>query len=394
MFFERNLETTLLRFSKFPVVVLLGPRQSGKTTLAKNVFKKHTYVNLENPDVRDFAFNDPNRFLEECENNRGIILDEFQYVPKILSYIQVLSDEKKRPGYFVLTGSQNFLMNQAISQSLAGRAGILNLLPFSIKELIASKLITDDVDQSILNGGYPRIFSENFLPSELYPSYIHSYMERDVRQLINVGNLRNFQKFMQLCAGRIGQLLNIEDLAVNCGINRKTADEWLSILEASYIIFLLKPYFKNYNKRITKTPKIYFYDTGLACSLLNIRKAKDLALSSFRGQLFENFIISDFFKQYYNLGIEPPLYFWRDQNGRIEIDCLIDLGSKQIPAEIKSGQTIVSNFFNSISSWNELAKADPENGYIIYAGDSAQKRNLGNVIGWKKASDLVNKLEK
>ena len=394
MFFKRDLSDSLLRFAKFPVVALLGPRQSGKTTLVRHVFKEHVFVNLEDPSMREFAIKDPNRFLREYENDHGIILDEFQYVLQILSYLQIIVDEKKRPGYFVLTGSQNFLMNQAITQSLAGRVGILTLLPLSEKERIENNLSSDDSNETILKGGYPRLYAEHFLPQELHPSYINSYVERDVRQLINVGNLRSFQNFMRLCAGRIGQLLNITDLAVSCGINRKTAEEWISLLEASYIIFLLKPYFKNYNKRMTKSSKLYFYDTGLACSLLGIRSAKDIRLSPFRGHLFEGLVISDFYKQYYNIAIEPPLYFWRDQNGRIEIDCLIDLGIKQIPIEIKSGETISEDFFRSLYQWNEIAKADPSYGYIVYGGELSQKRSAGNLVGWKKASNLISKIER
>lgn len=394
MFFKRNLTDIILQYKKFPAIALLGPRQSGKTTLAKHIFEDYHYLNLENPDVREFAIKDPKRFLHEYENKKGIILDEFQYVPQILSYIQNEIDEKKRPGYFILTGSQNFLMNQAITQSLAGRVGILTLLPFSESELIENNLATDNINETMLKGGYPRLYAENFTPQELYPSYIQSYLERDIRKLINVGNLRNFQKFITLCAGRIGQLLNLTELATSCGINRKTAEEWLSLLEASYIIFLLKPYFKNYNKRIAKSPKLYFYDVGVASSLLGIRSAKDLSLSPFRGHLFECLIISDFCKQYYNRGMRPPIYFWRDQNGRIEIDCLIDLGINQIPIEIKSGETIVKDFFKGITQWNKIAKADPEAGYIIYGGGLSQKRSLGNVMGWQTASNLIASIEK
>lgn len=394
VFFKRDLTEKLLEYSKFPVVTVIGPRQSGKTTLVKHVFKDHIFLNLEDPSLRDFAAKDPKRFLHEHENKHGIIIDEFQYVPELLSYIQIESDEKKRPGYFVLTGSQNFLMNQAITQSLAGRVGILTLLPLSNKELIQNKLFSNDVDKTMLNGGYPRIYAENFLPQELYPSYIHTYIERDVRQLTNVENLMIFQKFMKLCAGRVGQLLNINDIATNCGISRKTAENWLTILNASFIIFQLQPYFKNYNKRITKSSKLYFYDTGVACSLLGIQSENDLQLSPFRGHLFENFIISDLYKQYYNNAQEPPLYFWRDQNGRIEIDCLVDLGSKQIPIEIKAGETISNRFFSGINEWNELAQADPSDGYIVYAGQASQSRSKGNLIGWKAASDLIKKIKK
>ena len=394
MIFKRSLATALLRFRKFPVIGVFGPRQSGKTTLVRHVFDKHTYLNFEDPTIRAYAAENPRGFLREYENKHGIILDEFQYVPTILSYIQLEADAKDRPGYFILTGSQNFLMNQAITQSLAGRIAILTLLPLSIKELKKNKLLTDNVNELIFSGGYPRIYSKNIAPTELYPSYIHSYVERDIRQLLNVENLVTFQKFMQLCAARIGQLLNVTDLAVSCGIAQKTAQNWLSILQASYIIFLLNPYHVNFNKRVTKSPKLYFYDTGLACSLLDIRSSRELSLSSFKGHLFEGYIIADIFKQYYNVGVNAPLYFWRDMNGRIEIDCLINLGAQLIPIEIKSGETAVNNYFDSLTKWNEISDSDPSRGYVIYGGDHKQLRSKGTLIGWQFSGDLVATLEK
>ena len=389
---KRDIASSLLKFAKFPVIGLFGPRQSGKTTLSRSFFDKHIYVNFENPETLDFATQDPKAFIAKYENEHGIIIDEFQHFPKLLSYIQLEADEKKRPGYFVLTGSQNFLMNQAITQSLAGRIGILTLLPLSINECAQNKLFPQDSNDIIIKGGYPRIYADNFTPDEIYPSYIQTYVERDVRLLTNVENLSTFKKFMKLCAGRIGQLLNISDIATNCGITQKTAYNWLSILEASYIAFLLQPYHGNFNKRITKTPKLYFYDTGLACSLLGIKEVSDLELSPFRGHLFENFIIVDLFKQYYNQGTSAPLYFWRDKNGLIEIDCLIDQAGRLTPIEIKSGKTIVPDFFASLDKWNNLAQADPKNGYIIYAGNEEQKRTKGNVVGWQQAGSIIQKI--
>lgn len=393
MYIKRKLADACKHYKKFPVVAILGPRQAGKTTMAQHVFKRHQFVSLEEPEKRDFAQRDPRRFLKEIENKYGVIIDEFQYVPDLLSYIKLEVDTHKRPGYFVLTGLQNFLMNQAITQSLAGRVGILTLLPFSLSELIDNDL-APDIDQILLYGGYPRIYDEKLLPNKFYPSYIHTYVERDIRELAAVGNLLTFQKFMQLCAGRVGQLLNVSDLAVSCGITRAMAEQWLAVLQASYIIFLLKPHFNNFNKRLTKTPKLYFYDTGLACSLLGIRSTKELSLSPFRGHLFESLVIADFYKQYFNAGEQPHLYFWRDQNGRVEIDCLIDRGGILTPIEIKSGETIVNDFFTSLANWNELAKAEKQQGYIVYGGSSEQNRSTGHVIGWKKASTLIKQIDK
>lgn len=389
--FNRKIQETLKRYSKFPIVGLFGPRQSGKTTVAKLTFPNHKYLNFEHPGTREFAATDPERFLNEYENDSGLILDEFQHVPQILSYLQILADTKNRPGYFVITGSQNFLMNEAVTQSLAGRIGILTLLPLSIQELKDNQILPHDLDQLMLNGSYPRIYSANFTPGELYPSYIHSYVERDVRQLVNINSLRTFQKFMQLCAGRTGQLLNISDLCNSTGINRKTAESWLAILEASYIIFLLQPYWENFNKRVTKTPKLYFYDTGLAASLLDIKTSTELANSFFRGPLFESLIISDLYKQYFNLGENPPLYFWRDKNGEVEVDCLINQGGNLKPIEIKSGQTSSANYFKALSKWCELTSTNPQDSLVVYGGLENQTRSIGKLISWQNFSDIAHK---
>ncbi len=383
---------------QFPVIAILGPRQSGKTTLAQKAFSKHTFVSFENPQTRDLAEKDPERFLQTYENKNGIIIDEFQYVPQILSYIQLEADAKKRKKYFILTGSQNFLMNQAITQSLAGRVGILTLLPLSLNELKKNKLLTS-AQETVFNGSYPRLYDAKIAPGRLYPSYIQTYVERDVRQLINIGDLSTFQKFLQLCAARIGNLLNLTDIATGCGISVPTARRWLSILEASYIVFLLEPHFKNFNKRLVKIPKLYFYDTGLACNLLRIPSAQDLLINPFWGGLFECFVIADLAKQYYNSGLRPPLYFWRDKNGRIEIDCLIDDGTKLFPIEIKGSQTISSHFFDGLREWQQLAKtiqnpADTaKNSFLIYAGNQSQLRQYANVLPWEKSTTIFEKIQ-
>lgn len=389
MFYRRDLSDTLLRFSKFPVIAILGPRQSGKTTIAKNTFKNHVFLSLEDPELLAMANDDPKGLLRRYENEFGIILDEFQNAPKILALIQVEADAKDRPGYFVLTGSQNFLMNEAIAQSLAGRVGILTLLTLSINELEENNILPKNVETLILNGQYPRIYKSNFEPTDLYPSYIHSYLERDIRQIINLTNLRSFQKFLILCAGRVGQLLNISEIACQCGISSPTAQNWLSALEASYIIYMLKPFWNNFNKRVIKTSKLYFYDTGLVCSLLGITTIKDLINSPFYGSLFECLIISDLYKQFFNIGTQVPLYFWRDTNKRNEIDCLIDKGGKLIPIEIKSSETYNPHFFNTIKEWSKISDTSLINSYVIYGGDLMFKDENGNLLNWKNMGKLV-----
>ncbi|MBS1987953.1 ATP-binding protein [Candidatus Dependentiae bacterium] len=395
--FKRDLESTLLEYSRFPVIAILGPRQSGKTTLAIETFKNHRYTSLEDLKTRELAQDDPEKFLRLYENEHGIIIDEFQNVPKILSYIQLEVDTKKRPGYFVLTGSQNFLMNQAISQSLAGRVGILTLLPLSVHEMGVNNLIGKSVDQVIFNGFYPRVYAENFPPLQLYPSYIQTYVERDVRQLSNVGDLNTFKKFVKLCAGRIGQLLNLSELAMVCGMSVPTMQRWISILEASYIIFLLQPYANNFSRRVIRHPKIYFYDTGLACNLLDIESPERLAIDRLRGSIFENFIVADLYKQYFNFGKQPPIYFWRDKNGAIEVDCVIDEGRRLFPIEIKSSESIALNFFTNLEKWNALAQAASiplGKSHIIYAGEKSQGWEDWGTLGWKDMGLFIEQIRK
>ena len=389
----RVLTKTLHSFAKFPVVALLGPRQSGKTTLAREAFPNHKFFSLDDSEVRQFMLQDPKGFLSTHDNPYGMILDEFQYAPEFVSYIKINADEKKRAGYFVLTGSQNFLMNEKITESLAGRVGILNLLPLSLQELRDSNLLSSNVNDTIFMGSYPRIYSESFTPAQLYPSYLQSYVERDIRQLINVENLTTFQRFVQLCAGRTGQLISYDALSSECGVSAPTIKKWLSILEACYIIFMLEPHSNNFNKRITKTPKLYFYDTGLACSLLRINTAQEVALSPFRGALFETLIISDLYKQYCNRGMRSPLYFWRDKGGAFEVDCIIDEGNNLFPIEIKSGQTLASDCFRGIARWNEFSGSSAANSFVIYGGSEQQTRSSGNVVGWQAVAGLVERIK-
>ncbi len=394
MFISRDLSAVLNRFKDFPVIAILGPRQSGKTTLAQNYFKEHAFLSLESPALRLYANSDPEGFLKEHANSSGIIIDEFQYAPELLSYIQLIVDQHNRPSYFVLTGSQNFLVNQAVTQSLAGRVGILTLLPLSLHELQQGNLLGGGVLASnvAVKGFYPRLYSSVMNPSDFYESYIHTYIEKDVRQLLQVGDLHTFQKFLALCAGRIGQILNLSDLAMVCGISEPTAKSWLSVLEASYIIFLLQPHFNNFNKRLIKRPKLYFYDTGLACNLLNLLSSAVLNQSIFKGPLFENLIIADLLKQFYNQGRRPSLYFWRDNNGRIEVDGLIDLGTKLVPIEVKASETINMGFFDAMQQWNVISDTSPDSNYLIYAGEESQKRMAGQILSWKSIGQLLKKI--
>ncbi len=390
MFYSRDIEDTLKRYSKFPVIAILGPRQSGKTTLAKHVFKDYAYINLDDLELRRMITEDTKGFLRKYDNQYGIIIDEFQNYPDLLSYIKVIVDQTDRPGYFVLTGSQNFLMNEAITQSLAGRVGILTLLPFSLNELNENNLLNKEKpEQTVFNGCYPKLYTGDFKPDEIYPSYIRTYIERDVRQLINITNLSAFQKFIKLCAARVGQLVNFSELAISTGISEPTVRQWLSILEASYIIFLLRPHWTNFSKRIVKTPKLYFYDTGLACSLLEIETEKQLTMNSAYGSLFECLIISDLYKQFYNQGKNAPLYFWRDKNGEIEVDCIISKADNLIPIKIKSGETYTPSFFKALDKWNKLSAQDPQKSYVVYAGNQMLSGTHGNLISWQNSGQLA-----
>lgn len=389
---DRTLKKELLEAARYyPVVALLGPRQSGKTTLAKATFANHKYISFEDIiGVQEQVKRDPKGFLEEHRNEHGIILDEFQHAPIILSYIQLAADIENKPGYFILTGSQNFLLNEAINQTLAGRIAILTLLPLSIHELTQANLLPENPEKAIQFGFYPRIYNRHVPPTSWYPNYIKTYLERDVRLLKNVTDLSLFQKFIQLCAGRIGQLLNVSSLANDCGITTITAQGWLSVLQTSYIIFLLQPYYKNYSKRLIRSPKIYFYDTGLACSLLGITSQEQVYAHYLRGGLFESMIISELVKDYYNAGKNPGIYFWRDQAGH-EVDCLLEQKGTIIPIEIKSGKTVSSDYFSGINYIKNLGNGDFNTGFVIYAGNENQNRSYGNVVGWQSIDSIFEK---
>ena len=373
-------------FGKYPVVSITGPRQSGKTTLIKHIFSDLPYVSLEDTDERQFADRDPRGFLNRFPD--GAVFDEVQRTPEIFSYIQTEVDKKRKKGMYVLSGSQNFLLLESISQSLAGRVAVLKLLPFSINELSKSNMLWNDYEELIYTGFYPGIYSEKIPPDYFFSNYIQTYVERDVRNIKQIGDLNSFTKFLQLCAGRIGQMLNLTALASDCGIAVNTARSWISILEGSYIIFLLQPHFRNFSKRIVKMPKIYFYDVGLAASLLKVDNPGQLSSHYMIGSLFENMIICEIMKKRYNQGLQSNIYFWRDSKGQ-EIDCIIEKSQMLIPVEIKSGRTFNVDYFTGLKYWNKLSGTKPKNTYIIYGGDKNFTGTDGNAIGWKNLN-MIN----
>lgn len=361
---------------KFQVITLTGPRQSGKTTLVRSAFSALPYVSLEEPDIRQFALSDPRGFLSNYPT--GAILDEIQNTPDLFSYIQRLVDENRQI-QFILTGSSNFLLMEKISQTLAGRTAVLHLLPFSFAEL---NPVTEQYESLIFKGLYPRIYDRDIPPSDFYPAYIQTYVERDVRLMKNIGDINAFIQFTRLCAGRIGQLLNYAGLASDAGISPNTAKSWLSILESSYILYRLQPYHRNFNKRLVKSPKLYFYDTGVACSLLGIRSEDQIPLHYMKGALFENLILNEFIKRNFNRGDNRQPYFWQDNHSK-EIDCLLVNGEQVTPVEIKSGKTISTSYFDNFKYWQALAALPEDQGIVVYGGEQSLQTSAGALISWR-----------
>lgn len=392
----RHLAPVLRRAaSRYPVLSITGPRQSGKTVLVRSTFQHHRYVSLELPDQRLFALEDPKGFLNQFD--RPVILDEVQRTPDLFSYLQVLVDEGAKPGSFVLTGSQNFLLSDQISQSLAGRTHICHLMPLAQTEISRRTPMTPEKIGSttprtkpdrnslfdiLFKGFYPRIHDKHLPPQEWLADYFQTYLERDVRELTQVGDLEIFGRFIRLCAGRSGQLLNLSALANDCGISHDTARRWLSVLEASFVVFLLRPHHRNFNKRLVKSPKLFFHDTGLLCFLLRIRSAEELRTHAMRGPLFENFVIAELVKNYRNRGLIPDLFFWRDHRGN-EIDLLIDCGKILIPVEIKSGQTVVPDFFKGLEYWQRIS-GKTQQAAIVHGGDDSYKRRSAIIYTWRQ----------
>lgn len=364
----------------FPVVVVIGPRQSGKTTLLQNLFPKRRYLSLEDPDNRLFAQEDPRRFLETYPP--PVIFDEIQRVPELLSYLQTKTDQIKKSGAYLLTGSQNILLSEKVSQTLAGRVGTLTLPVFTISELDRAGLLKNDLYHLLFTGFYPRIWDKNLKPDDWYPNYVQTYLERDLRQIKNITNLMLFQKFLKLCAGRTGQILNLSSFASDCGINHNTVYSWLSVLEASYIIFTLPPYYKNINKRVVKSPKIYFYDVGLACSLLGIENIGQVATHPLMGSLFETMIVSEIVKRNLNRGRPGKVFYLRDRTGH-EVDCLIEQQAGKFKAvEIKAGSTPNSGYFENLVYWQKVLDFSPSVSFVVYGGGGQQKRTQGTLLGW------------
>jgi hypothetical protein len=391
---KRLLQPYLLRDARhYPVLTLTGPRQSGKTTLARATFASHRYVSLEQLDQRGFAREDPLGFLAQFQG--PVVIDEVQHVPDLLSYIQGAVDEDPSPGRFILTGSHNFLLMSRVSQTLAGRCGVLNLMPFSRAELedqnqaepdTAAELFSNRTTRlqlwrTLRTGFYPRIHDRRIPPEVWLPDYIQTYVERDVRSLSNIGDLHAFERFLALCAGRAAQLLSYSGLASDCGISVDTARRWISVLKTSFIVFLLPPHHRNFNKRVVKSPKLYFYDTGLLCQLLGIRESGQAVSHPLRGAIFENYVVAEVAKAFLHHRRTPPLFFWRDRTGH-EVDLLIEKANLLYPVEIKSGSTMSPDMLDGLLWWIELANLPPDVGTLVYGGSEAFTRNKVPVRPW------------
>lgn len=382
---QRKAAERIVRLAQsFKVIAVIGPRQSGKTTLVRAVFPHLPYVSLENPDLRNFALEDPRGFLATYDS--GAVLDEVQRVPELFSYLQQIVDESPKTGRFILTGSHNFLLQQSISQSLAGRVAYQELMPFDFTEIGVDEQA--DCDDTMLTGGYPPLFDQPIARQGWFSNYIRTYIERDVRLIRGITDLLKFERFVRLCAGRIGQLLNLSALASETGIDSKTAEAWIAVLEASFVVFRLQPHHRNFNKRLVKMPKLYFVDTGLAAHLLGIHDAEALRWSPFRGALFENQTISELRKMRLHRGTTGGLYFWRDHKG-LEIDVLVDNGSRLFPIEIKSGATLHPEFLKALGVWRKLSNTPTA--ALIYGGNEVQKRSDGTtMLPWFNLSQCAD----
>jgi predicted AAA+ superfamily ATPase len=382
---DREVSAKVLEYAaQYPVVTITGPRQSGKTTLCRMLFSDRPYVSLEAPEERAFALQDPKGFLERFDS--GVVIDEVQRVPELLSHIQVYSDRRQQPGSYILTGSQNLLLLDKISQSLAGRTALVTLLPFSMGEAYRDRPPAT-LEDLLYTGFYPRIFDRKLNPSEASSFYVSTYVERDLRQILNVRDLAQFEVFLKLCAGRTGQLLNLSALGSDAGISHNTARQWLSILEASYVVKLLRPYYRNLGKRLVKAPKLYFLDSGVAAFLLSVTEKAQLESHPLKGALFESFVASELLKQRFNLGKSDNLYFFRESKG-LEVDVVLDFGREIEQVEIKSGKTLNAEFFAPLRKLAALHGGVRES-YLVYGGDETLRREAVQVLSWKDIGRLA-----
>lgn len=382
---SRNIEPTLRHMAaQFKAVAITGPRQSGKTTLSQKVFPEKPYVSLEAPDERARALRDPRQFLNRFPE--GCILDEIQRAPELFSYLQGRLDAASESGQFILTGSQQFGIMAQISQSLAGRVGLLKLLPFAHNEIPAAR--AENLNEVLWQGAFPPIFDQKIDPTFWYDAYITTYVERDVRQILQVQDTQLFQRFLALCAGNIGQLFNASRIGNDCGLNHGTVSKWLSVLEAGYVAFRLPPHHQNFRKRVVKTPEIYFYDVGLAIRLLGIETAQQLATHPLRGALFENWVILEVLKAKWNRGQRGQLFFWRTNTGQ-EIDLLIEQGGQLTPVEIKSGQTFASDWLHGLEKWLSLTQTNTP-ATIVYGGQDLWNEGPIQIRPWHEVGSLIN----
>lgn len=384
---DRTATSTIHRLAKgFPVVALTGPRQSGKTTLARHLFKDKPYVSLENPDELEFARSDPKRFLGRFTS--GAVLDEIQRCPTLMSWLQGIVDEHQIMGEFVIIGSTQLELVAAMTQSLAGRVGRIELLPLSSQELLAIAALPENLENTLLKGGYPALYVRDVSTQDWFANYIMTYVERDVRQLIQIHDLARFQTFVRMCAARTGQILNMAALAADCGISSVTAKQWLTVLEASYITTLLRPHHRNFGKRLVKSPKLYFLDTGLAAWLIGIRDSETLQTHPARAALFETWVISELLKKRHNAGQPPDLYFWRDSTGH-EIDVVFETATGLIPIEIKAGTTYVGSWFKALKRWQEMAKQEDSTMHLVYGGEHSLEREDVKAWGWQDVHRIL-----
>jgi len=390
MYIKRDVEVIISKLLKqYPAVVLVGPRQSGKSTIAKNILPKLPYFSLEDLDVREFAQSDPRSFLERFKN--GGIIDEVQKLPELISYLQSFLDDKKSNNPIILTGSAQLTLLSNVSQTLSGRTAIIELLSLTYSESKQSINTPKSLEQLFYTGLYPRLYKETINPSDWYHDYVKTYIERDVRDILKVHNLGTFQKFLKMCAARAGQILNLSSLANDCGISSSAAISWLNILEATYIVIRVQPHQQNFSKRLIKAPKLYFYDTGLLSFLLGIKSAIELETHSFRGAIMENWVAMEIIKSQSNNHRPNNLFFWRDNKG-VEIDFIVERGEKLYPIEVKAGKTINSDYFKNIAYWSNLARDKTNKGFVIYGGDENQIRTNFEVYGWKSIDELTKKL--